>query len=73
MNRESDQIRSTGPAYAKSEYVPELVEVAAPVHVGGTDPVAAIVVGGAVNQVDLRGIGEILRDTVKNLVSVSAG
>jgi IclR family transcriptional regulator, KDG regulon repressor len=73
MNRELDQIRQTGLAYAKSEYVPELVEVAAPVHLGAVEPVAAIVVGGAVNQMDLRRIGRVLRETVDNVEEALLG
>jgi IclR family transcriptional regulator, KDG regulon repressor len=67
MNREFEQIRRTGLAYARSEYIPELVEVAAPVHLGTVDPVAAIVIGGAVNQMDLRRVSRILSETVDGI------
>jgi IclR family transcriptional regulator, KDG regulon repressor len=73
MKREFELIRRTGLSYARSEYVPELVEVAAPVHLGNVDPVAAIVVGGMVNQMDVRAVGRILLDTVGSIEERLAG
>ncbi|WP_241267234.1 IclR family transcriptional regulator [Streptomyces scabichelini] len=64
MRREFERIRRTGLSYARSEYIPELVELAAPVHLGEPDPVAAIVVGDMVNNIDLRRVGRVLLDTV---------
>lgn len=64
IRREFELIRQTGLAYARSEYIPGLVEVAAPVHLGNADPVAAVVVAGTVHNMDLRGVGRILLETV---------
>jgi IclR family transcriptional regulator, KDG regulon repressor len=60
MRREFTQIRRLGLSYAKSEYIPGMVDVAAPVHLGNPRPVAAIAVAGAVNHTDLRSIGPLL-------------
>ncbi|WNV87310.1 IclR family transcriptional regulator C-terminal domain-containing protein [Umezawaea sp. Da 62-37] len=73
MKREFEMIRSTGLSYARSEYIPELVEVAAPIHLGNADPVAAIVIGGTVNRTDLKGIGRILLDAVGSIEEKLAG
>jgi DNA-binding IclR family transcriptional regulator len=73
MKREFDLIRRTGLAYARSEYVPELVEVAAPVYLGNVEPVAAIVVGGMVNQTDLRAVGRLLAQMVDSIEERQAG
>jgi DNA-binding IclR family transcriptional regulator len=67
LRREFDLIRKTGLAYARGEYLPELVEVAAGVHLGRADPVAAIVVSGTVNQMDPKRAGRILLDTVASI------
>lgn len=64
MRREFEQIRRTGLSYARSEHIPGLVEVAAPVHLGKSGPVAAIVVGDTVNNMDLRSVGRVLLRTV---------
>jgi DNA-binding IclR family transcriptional regulator len=73
MKREFELIRRTGLSYARSEYVPGLVEVAAAVHLGNADPVAAIVVAGPVNHTDLRGIGRLLLETVGGIEENLAG
>lgn len=64
MKREFELIRRTGLSYTRSEYIPQLAEVAAPVYLGNSDPLAAVVVGGTVNRMDLRGVGRILLETV---------
>jgi IclR family KDG regulon transcriptional repressor len=56
--------RRTGLSYACGEYLPELVEVAAPVLLGNADPVAAMVVSGPADRMDQRAIGRILLDVV---------
>jgi DNA-binding IclR family transcriptional regulator len=60
MRREFTQIRRIGLSCAKSEYIPGMVDVAAPVYLGNTQPVAAIAVAGAVNHTDLKTIGPLL-------------
>lgn len=74
MRREFERIRRTGLSYARSEHFPELVELAAPVRLGRTGPVAAVVVGDTVHNRDLRSIGRVLLDTVdaieRNVVGV---
>ncbi|MGP3948835.1 IclR family transcriptional regulator [Streptomyces sp. 7N604] len=72
MRREFERIRRTGLSYARSEYIPGLVEVAAPVHLGKAHPVAAIVVGDTVNM-DLRSVGRVLLDTVGTIEENLAG
>ncbi len=64
MRREFELIRRSGLAYARSAHLPGLVEVAAPVHLGNAAPVAAVVVAGTVHNMDLRGVGRILLNTV---------
>ncbi|GGS45703.1 IclR family transcriptional regulator [Streptomyces daghestanicus] len=64
MRREFDRIRRTGLSYARSECIPDLVELAAPVRLGKTGPLAAVVVGDTVNTRDLRGVARVLLDTV---------
>ncbi|PRY45253.1 IclR family transcriptional regulator [Umezawaea tangerina] len=73
MKREFELIRRTGLSYARSEYIPELVEVAAPVHLGNVDPVAAVVIGGTVNRTDLKSVGRILLDAVGSIEEKLAG
>jgi IclR family transcriptional regulator, KDG regulon repressor len=67
LDRELALIRRTGLSYARGEYLPELVEVAAPVRLGNPDPVAAVVVGGTVDRMDLRAIGRTLVDVVGSI------
>jgi IclR family KDG regulon transcriptional repressor len=67
MKREFALIRRTGLSYARGEYLPELVEVAAPVCLGNAGPVAAVVVGGTVDRMDPRAIGRILVDVVGSI------
>ncbi|MEG3630563.1 IclR family transcriptional regulator [Streptomyces poriticola] len=64
MRREFARIRRTGLSYARSAAIPELVELAAPVRLGRTGPVAAVVVGDTVHSKDLRGAARILLRTV---------
>lgn len=64
MRREFDRIRRTGLSYARSECIPDLVELAAPVRLGKAGPVAAVVVGDTVNTKDLRSVARALLDTV---------
>ncbi|MFG7942321.1 IclR family transcriptional regulator [Streptomyces cacaoi] len=64
MRREFDRIRRTGLSYARSEHIPELVELAAPVRLGRAGPLAAVVVGDTVTNRDLRSVGQALLDTV---------
>ncbi|WP_020673268.1 IclR family transcriptional regulator [Amycolatopsis nigrescens] len=64
MKREFDLIQRTGLSYAKSTHIPGFVEVAAPVYFGNVHPVAAVVVGGTVNQLDFRSVGRVLLETV---------
>jgi IclR family KDG regulon transcriptional repressor len=73
LRRELDQIRRTGLSYARSEYIPGLIEVAAPVHLGKANPVAAIVVGDTVNNMDLRRVGRVLLQTVGAIEQNLAG
>lgn len=63
MRREFDRIRRTGLSYARSESIPDLVELAAPVRLGKAGPVAAVVVGDTVNTRDLRSVARALLDT----------
>ncbi|KPC78525.1 hypothetical protein ADK82_31270 [Streptomyces sp. NRRL S-4] len=63
MRREFDRIRRTGLSYARSEYIPDLVELAAPVRLGKAGPIAAVVVGDTVNTRDLRSVARALLDT----------
>jgi DNA-binding IclR family transcriptional regulator len=60
MRREFSQIRQIGLSCAKSEYIPGMMDVAAPVYLGNTQPVAAIAVAGAVNHTDIRTVGPLL-------------
>ncbi|GAA4791845.1 IclR family transcriptional regulator [Streptomyces ziwulingensis] len=64
MRREFERIRRTGLSYARSEHIPELVELAAPVRLGRAGPMAAIVVGDTVMNRDLRSVARVLLDTV---------
>jgi DNA-binding IclR family transcriptional regulator len=64
MRREFDRIRRTGLSYARSEFIPDLVELAAPVRLGKSGPVAAVVLGDTVNTRDLRSVARALLDTV---------
>ncbi|WP_327189365.1 IclR family transcriptional regulator [Streptomyces xinghaiensis] len=64
LRREFERIRRTGLSYARSECIPDLVELAAPVRLGRAGPVAAVVVGDTVNTRDLRGVARALLDTV---------
>ncbi|MZE75586.1 helix-turn-helix domain-containing protein [Streptomyces sp. SID5475] len=64
LRREFERIRRTGLSYARSEWIPDLVELAAPVRLGRTGPVAAVVVGDTVHTRDLRGVARALLDTV---------
>lgn len=64
MRREFEQIRRTGLSYARSEHIPELVELAAPVRLGRAGPMAAIVVADTVTNRDLRSVARALLDTV---------
>jgi IclR family KDG regulon transcriptional repressor len=64
MKRELAKIRRTGLSYARGEYLPELVEVAAPVCLGHDGPVAAVVVGGLADRMNLRAAGRILQDVL---------
>lgn len=61
---EFERIRRTGLSYARSECVPGLVELAAPVRLGRSGPMAAIVVGDTVNNRDLRSVARDLLGTV---------
>lgn len=60
-------------SYARSEHIPGLVEVAAPVHLGKAEPVAAIVVGDTANNMDLRSVGRLLLRTVGAIEQSLAG
>ncbi|WP_308258328.1 IclR family transcriptional regulator [Saccharothrix obliqua] len=60
-------IRRTGLAWARGEHVPDMVEVAAPLRLGGTAPVAAVVVGGPAHRVDLAAAGRALRAVVDSV------
>ncbi|MBA8826216.1 DNA-binding IclR family transcriptional regulator [Saccharopolyspora lacisalsi] len=73
MEREFELIRRTGLSYARSEYLPELAEVAAPIYLGNTDPVAAVVVSGTVTTMDLRSVGRTLLETVGVIEEKLAG
>ncbi|MFI9464652.1 IclR family transcriptional regulator [Streptomyces xiamenensis] len=74
MRREFERIRRTGLSYARSRCVPELVELAAPVSLGRSGPMAAVVVGDTVHNRDLRSAGRALLDTVGAIEeSLSAG
>ncbi|MEV1065529.1 helix-turn-helix domain-containing protein [Streptomyces sp. NPDC050263] len=64
LRREFDRIRRTGLSYARSEHIPELVELAAPVRLGKAGPMAAIVVGDTVRNRDLRTVARVLLETV---------
>lgn len=64
MQREFERIRRTGLCYARSEHIPELVELAAPVRLGRTGPMVAVVVGDTVTNRDLRSVARNLLDTV---------
>ncbi|WP_258396084.1 IclR family transcriptional regulator [Streptomyces sp. Amel2xB2] len=64
MRHEFERIRRTGLSYTRGGCVPELVELAAPVHLGRADPVAAIVVCDTVNGIDPRSHGHTLLRTV---------
>ncbi|NJQ02556.1 helix-turn-helix domain-containing protein [Streptomyces sp. PLAI1-29] len=64
MRREFDRIRRTGPACARNEWIPGLVELAAPVRLGKAGPMAAVVVGDTGNARDLRGVTRSLLGTV---------
>nr|ALK02267.1 IclR regulator [Streptomyces sp. FXJ7.388] len=64
LRREFERIRRTGLSYARSECIPDLVELAAPVRLGRAGPVAAVVVGDTVHTRDLRGVARALLDTV---------
>ncbi|KII00213.1 hypothetical protein LP52_02530 [Streptomonospora alba] len=63
MRHEFERIRRSGLSYARSECVPDLVELAAPVRLGKSGPVAAVVVGDTVNSKDLRRVARVLRST----------
>ncbi|CAL9362934.1 IclR family transcriptional regulator [Streptomyces sp. NPDC090994] len=63
MRREFERIRRTGLSYARSETIPDLVELAAPVRLGKAGPVAAVVLGDTVNTRDLRSVARTLLDT----------
>lgn len=67
-----ERIRRTGLSYAQGEYIPELVEVAAAIHLGNTGPVAAIVVGGRRQDMNPTGVGRLLLDTIGSLERSSA-
>lgn len=67
MRREFTQIRQIGLSYAKSEYIPGLVDIAAPVCLGNAQPIAAVAVAGAVNHTDLRSIGPVLLAVVGSI------
>lgn len=73
MEREFESIRRTGLSYARSEYLPELAEVAAPIYLGNADPVAAVVVSGTVTTMDLRSVGRTLLETVGVIEEKLAG
>ncbi len=62
LREELELVRRTGLAYARPSS--GLVEVAAPLCLGGPAPVAAIVLTGAVRQLDLKSAGALLRRTV---------
>lgn len=64
LRREFDSIRRTGLSWSRSDAIPGLVEVAAPIHLGNQYPVAAIVLCGMANELDLRKIGGVLLDSV---------
>ncbi|MBZ6174597.1 helix-turn-helix domain-containing protein [Streptomyces olivaceus] len=64
MRREFARIRRTGLSYARSERIPELVELAAPVRLGRTGPPAAIVVADTATNRDLRSVARTLLNTV---------
>ncbi|MFD0800136.1 IclR family transcriptional regulator [Streptomonospora algeriensis] len=63
MRHEFERIRRSGLSYARSECIPELVELAAPVRLGKSGPVAAVVVGDTVHSKDLRRSARVLRST----------
>jgi len=65
--------KSTRLSWARSEYIPGLVEVAAPVHLGKASPVAAIVVADTANNMDLRSVGRVLLRTVGAIEQNLAG
>ncbi len=73
MRYEFERIRRTGLSYTRGGCIPELVELAAPVHLGMADPVAAIVVCDTVNNVDLRSLGRTLLNTVGAIEENYAG
>lgn len=67
LKRELALIRRTGLSYARSEYLHELTEVAAPVFLGNADPVAAVVVGGMIDRMDPRAVGRVLVEVVGSI------
>ncbi|MEU9339920.1 helix-turn-helix domain-containing protein [Streptomyces sp. NPDC048278] len=64
LRLEFERIRRTGLSYARSEHIPELVELAAPLRLGRAGPMVAIVVGDTVTSRDLRSVARVLLDTV---------
>ncbi|MCA1220073.1 IclR family transcriptional regulator [Streptomyces sp. 8L] len=63
LRRDFERIRRTGFSYARSAHVPGLVELAAPVRLGRTGTVAAVVVADNVHNTDLRDAGQALLNT----------
>ncbi|SFD64456.1 transcriptional regulator, IclR family [Actinopolyspora alba] len=64
IKREFELIGRTGVSCLRSEHNPELVEMAAPVFLGGEAPSAAVAVAGTVSRTNLRTVTRTLLETV---------
>lgn len=73
LRHEFERIRRTGLSCTRGGSVPELVELAAPVHLGRAEPVAAIVVCDTVNNIDPRSHVRTLLRTVRSIEAHYAG